>query len=373
MRKGDAYRARYISPYGEDYEFISSYGRPFPPRYKNLFVDRSASAGELGVEGKSLTNLDCVFVRLVGARYEPHGIKFNPVPLLSRIDHGRSFERLSQVAARHADCLVGFSAVGYDTPGYGGNEQDKNGVPKLIGRIRSLADEYDVPFVLDAAAAAPVFLPSIKEWGAHIMLWSTDKAIRAPISGLIVGEEELMVLVRKALGFGGDRSGNVSSHGKALFSLSDPGRDSVVGLTTVLKLLRDDPEKIRRPIDQMHQIVVEEFDKFQPSRFRKDLLVTKSYAFGGIEVNYERTWSGATFGIPIFNMEDMFANTNPIMSALDEMGIYPATIYSGNIIMAPGLGNLDGDAELLEEPTRLAVRALVRAMEIVCKQAGLSD
>jgi hypothetical protein len=67
----------------------------------------------------------------------------------------------------------------------------------------------------------------------------------------------------------------------------------------------------------------------------------------------------------------MFTNTNPIMSALGEMGIYPATIYSGNMILAPGLGTLDQDGVLMEEPTRLAVRALVRATEIVCKAAGL--
>ena len=52
LRKGDAYRARYIAPYGEDFDFMAAYGRPFPPKYKNLIIDRSCSAGELGVEAK---------------------------------------------------------------------------------------------------------------------------------------------------------------------------------------------------------------------------------------------------------------------------------------------------------------------------------
>jgi len=373
FRKGDAYRARFIFPYGEDFDFPGAYGRPFPPRYKNLFVDRSATAGELSVEGKSLTNLDVIFVRLAGVKYEPHGIKFNPVPLMTRMDHARSFERIVKAAERHAAELSGFTMVGYDTPGYGGNEKDEKGVPHLMKLVGQLADEYDVPFVIDAAGSAPVFWPHLKDIGADIMLWSTDKAVRAPISGLIVGKEELMVPVRKALGYGGGRFGEVSSHSKALFSLSDPGRDSVVGLVALLRMLRDHPEKIKRPIDQLHQIVLEEFASFTPHRLRDRLLITKSYPFGGTEVNYEQTWSEEEFGIPIFNAEDMYANTNPIMSALDEMGIYPPPIYSGNMMIAPGLGTLDEEGELLEEPARLAVRGLVKATEIVCRVAGLVD
>ena len=58
LRKGEAYRARVLMPFNEDYEYLGSYGRPFPPLYKGLTADRSVSAGELAVEGKSLVNLD---------------------------------------------------------------------------------------------------------------------------------------------------------------------------------------------------------------------------------------------------------------------------------------------------------------------------
>lgn len=373
LRKGDAYRARFIFPYGEDYEFPAAYGRPFPPRYKNLFADRSSTGGELSVEGKSLPNLDAIFVRLVGARYEPHGVKFNPVPLMSRIDHKKSADKIRRIAERHATELAGFTSVGYDTPGYGGNEKDRKGVPLLFKYIGEIAREFDLPFVIDGAGSAPVFWPHPRDIGASVMLWSTDKAVRAPISGLIIGEEEVMVPIRKALGLGGQRYGEVASHSKAVYSLSDPGRDSVVGLTALMKMLRDQPDKVTRPIDQMHQIIVEEFAQFAFQRFLPKMLFTKSYAYGGTEINYERTWEDGEFGIPIFSMEDMFANTNPIMSAMDEMGVFAATVYSGNVFLTPGLGNLDENDELMEETTRLAVRAMVKSFEIVCRHAGLKE
>ncbi len=56
------------------------------------------------------------------------------------------------------------------------------------------------------------------------------------------------------------------------------------------KALRDEPERIKGPIDAMHRIVISEFSRLQPERFREDLVITKSYAQGGIEVNYEQTW-----------------------------------------------------------------------------------
>lgn len=373
MRKGDAYRARYIAPYEEDFEFMAAYGRPFPPKYKNLFIDRSCSAGELGVEGKSLPNLDSIFVRLVGTKYEVHGIKFNPVPLMTGTDAEKSIERIAEVAERHADALTGFASIGYDTPGYGYGEKDESGIPKLKKLIGQLADKYDVPYLVDSASCLPVIGLSPKDICADIMVWSMDKAARAPISGLIVGKEEIMVPVRKSLGLGGQRHGEVSSHSKALFSLCDPGRDSVVGLTAVLKTLRDDPDKIKRPIDKYHDIITEEFSALKPSRFRDKLIVTKSYTMGGTELNYERTWEDGEFGIPIFTSEDLFIKAHPIASALEEMGIYPALIYSGNIFLGPGLGTLDENAELNEEYARLGVRSLVRAVEIVCKYAGLED
>lgn len=372
MRKGDAYRGRYITPYGEDFDFFGSYGRPFPPRYKHLVSDRSTSTGELAVEAKSLTNLDTIYVRLAGARYEPHGICYNVCPLLFTTRSLESSERIAKVADRHADELVGFVTIGYDTPGYGHAEKDEKGAPKLMRLISRLAGEFDVPYIVDCASGLPVIGLSPKDIGASVMMWSMDKVARSTICGLMVGEEEFMIPIRKGLGVGGTKYGEPSSHYKGVFSFADPGRDSMIGLMGTLKVMREKPELFKKPIDKMHRIIEEEFKSFTPSRFRDGIVVTKSYTFGGIEVNYEQTWEEGEYGIPIFSLEDLFTNTNPIMSALDEMGIYPPTIYGGNSFISPGMGTVDKDGKLIEENTRLAVKALVKAMEIVCKHAGLT-
>jgi hypothetical protein len=200
-----------------------------------------------------------------------------------------------------------------------------------------------------------------------------DKPGRAPTTGLIIGKDEAMNPVRKGMGLGGQRYGEVSSHGKAVYTYSDPGRDALVGLVAYLQVLRDQPELVTDPIDRFHDIILEEFQALEPGRFREQLLFTKTYQLGGTEVNYERTWADGDFGIPIFTLEDLWANTNPIVAAQVEMGVEPATIYSGKIFLSPGLGTLDEDGRLIEEYARLGAKSLVKAMEIVCKHAGLAN
>ncbi len=94
---------------------------------------------------------------------------------------------------------------------------------------------------------------------------------------------------------------------------------------------------------------------------------------GGTELNYEQTWDDGEFGIPIFNMEDLFADTNPICSAQEVMGVFPSTIYSASMFLGPGLGTLDENGDLNEDYARMAIKALVKSLEIVCKYAGLED
>ncbi|MFX1300521.1 MAG: hypothetical protein ACFFDE_06230 [Promethearchaeota archaeon] len=374
LRVGTTYRGRFISPYGEDSEYIVGYGRPFPPRYKNVLVDRSVTGGELAVEAKCLPNLDSLLVKLIGTRYEVHGIKSNLVPLMTRTDAQKSLEKIRMVAEKHIELLTGFATLGYDTPGYGYGEKDKNGIPVLKKGFGKIAEEFELPYLLDGGGGVPVIGLGPDDVNGDIMMWSMDKATRAPICGLIVGKEEAMVPVRKGLGLGGQRYGEVSSHGKARYSMMDPGRDAVVGLIAVLKMLHDNPEKITRPIDQYHKIIVEAFNSFEPRRFQEKFIITKSYTMGGTELNYEQTWEGNEFGIPIFNMEDMFANTNPMIVALDEMGVgLGATIYSGNMFLTPGLGTLDEEGNLIKENATIAVQALVKSVEITCKFAGLVD
>ncbi len=132
MRQGDTYRGRILMPYSEDYERMGGYGRAFPPKYKNLLVDRTVSGGELGVEGKTLANLETLYVRMAGAKYESHGIRFNPTSLLTAVDADESVQLAAKVATRHADSLVGVSAVGYDTPSYGHGQLDDDGTPLFL-------------------------------------------------------------------------------------------------------------------------------------------------------------------------------------------------------------------------------------------------
>ena len=66
-------------------------------------------------------------------------------------------------------------------------------------------------------------------------------------------------------------------------------------------------------------------------------------------------------------------HTNPIVSAQEHMGVEPSTIYSGKMFLGPGMGTLDADGNLIEEYAVLGAKTLVKAVEIVCKYAGLGD
>lgn len=373
MRRGDAYRSRFLMLYGEDYEWIGGYGRAFPPKYKNLLVDRTVTGGELSVEGKSLANLDALYVRFAGAKYPSHGIRYNPTSLLTRINVEKTMENVEKAASRHAHLLAGVSCIGYDTPSYGYAQKDENGAPTLKRLLGELAVDYDVPFIIDNASCLPIIGMDPRNIGADIMTYSMDKAGRAPTCGLLIGKEEAMNPIRKGMGLGGQRYGEVSSHGKAVFTFSDPGRDTLVGLVAYLKVLRDIPHIVMDPVDRFHEILVEEFKSLKPSRFRDKLIFTKSYHLGGSELNYEQTWDDGEFGIPIFTLEDLWANTNPVVTAQVEMGVEPTTMYGGNMFLGPGLGTLDQEGNLIDEYAILVAKSLVKAVEIVCKYAGLSD
>jgi len=289
MRLGDAYRGRVIMPYAEDIEWLGGYGRAFPPRYKNLLVDRTVSGGELGVEGKSLFNLDIVHVRLDGAKYDCHGVRWNPTPLLTKVDVEKSVESLKKAAQRQAADLVGFAAIGYDTPSYGHGVLDKDGTPILLKQISKIAAEYQVPYIIDTGGSIPFVGADPRKMGCDVITYSMDKAGRAPCSGLMIGKDEVMSQIRKGMGLGGQRYGETSSHGKAVFTYSDPGRDTLVGLVAYLRTLRDNPQLITDPIDKYHEILIEEFEYLEPEWLKEHLIFTKTYQYGGTEINFEQT------------------------------------------------------------------------------------
>lgn len=373
MRRGEPYRGRVLQLFGEDFEWGGGYGRAFPPRYKNLAIDRTVAGGELGIEGKSLANLDTLFVRGAGVAYEVHGSKPALVPLMTGLDVEGTLAAMRRAAERHAPFLTGVHAVGYDTPGWGLGAKDGEGTPLLLQGLGAIARDHDVPFVIDCASCLPFVGLDPRKVGADVMIYSMDKAGRAPISGLVIGRAEVMSAVRKGMGWDGPRTGGVSSYSKGAFSAHDPGRDSLVGLHAFLKAVAEEPRRVTDPVDGMHAILLEELRDIAPKRFQDGLVVTKSHHMGGLELNYAGTWKGRDLGLPLYGLEDLYAGTNAIDCAVMAMGQAPATIYGGNVLIGPGLGLIDRSGDLIPDVARAAFRGLVRAFGIVARHGGLDE
>jgi len=366
--RGDKYRSRYIVPLEKHMHHQAGYGRPFPPKYKEILADRGATAGEFGFSGKRLDNLDVVIVPLEGAQYPNHGIKYFPVPLLTKVDPEASLDVLAATADVHASGLAGFASLGYDTPGYGYGTKDENGVPVLQKGLGELAKEFDVPYVVDNAWGLPFVGHDPRKTGASVVVYSMDKATGSATSGLIIGREDVMVSIRRALGMHGDRYGTTASYGKAAYVILDPGKEALLTQVQVLKELRDNPKFYTSQVDELYDIVTYEFEKASP-KLRQGLRITKSYNSMTVEVNYEDTWKDG-LGFPIFSIEDMYACSHLLQVGLAQMGIVATIAYDANIFISPGQGTCDEEGNLIPEKMRLAVRGLVSLMEIIGKHSG---
>ena len=371
LGRGDAYRSRYIAPLERHVSHQSGFGRPFPPKYKYVAADRYVTAGELGVEGKRLFNLDTVLVPFEGARYEAHGIKYYPAPLLSTTKAEPSAQRFARVAERHADSVGAFVSLAYDTPGYGYGEKAANGAPLFQTFIAKLARDYDVPYIVDDAWGTPILGTDIRKTGASLILYSGDKVIRGPLSGLLIGTDEAIVPIRRAIGTHSHRFGNPSAYAKAMFSAFDPGREVIVAQNYILRKLIGEPKQYTGPVDETYEIVKQELADSDLDPFKKDVLVTKTYNNMSVEINYDRTWADGKQGIPIFTEEDSFAGTLPFETILNTVGILPTITFDGNILIAPGHGTVDDRGALIEERMRLGVKALIGALEIVVRHAQM--
>lgn len=369
MGRGDNYRTRYIAPLEKHTHHQAGYGRPFPAKYKDILADRGSTAGEMGFYGKRQNNLDVVLVPLPGARYDNHGIKYWPVPMLTGVNPDEAIDKLSAAAEDNASMLAGFTSLGYDTPGYGYSVKDEKGAPLLQKYIGDLAHEFNVPYVVDNAWGLPFVGTDPRKINADVMIYSMDKATGAATSGLIVGREDVMVPIRRALGMHGDRWGTLASYGKAAYVTQDPGKEALLTQVQVLKALRDDPGSFKKPVDDLYRIVTEEFAAL-PSKLKDNLIFSKSYNSCTVEINYEKTWAGTELGFPVFSIEDMYSGTNILQSGMAQMGVIPTIAYDANIFISPGLGTCDENGQIVEEKMRFAVKALVRLMEIVGKYSG---
>lgn len=364
MGRGETYRARCIGLLERHAEHHLSYGRPFPPKYKEVFADRGSTAGELGLGGRRALNTDVVMVPMAGARYELHGPKMTAAPLLLETDAARTIAAVERAAGVHAAQLAGFLTLGYDTPGYGYGEKDEAGAPRIQSAIGAMAAARDVPYVVDNAWGAPFIGSDPRKLGADVMLYSMDKVSGAPTSGLVIGREGAMVNVRRAIGFHSERFGTVSSHGKGAHASADPGKLSLAALVHVLRVLRDDPGRVTDPIDATHAIVQDEYPRWR-DRLGPAFVITKSYNLGGVEINYERTWADGALGIAMFTNEDRIAGANMMGLALAKMGVVLSQAEDGNIIITPGLGTVDADGSLIEPRMRMVVRAVFAVLALM--------
>ncbi|MBI4279299.1 MAG: hypothetical protein HY660_12665 [Armatimonadetes bacterium] len=371
--RGENYRTRYIAPYERHMHHQAGYGRPFPPRYKDLYADRGVTAGEMGMAGKRLENLDTVIVPMAGAEYPCHGIRYHPVPLLSRVDAEATAATLADQAAIHAPLLAGFASLGYDTPGYGHGARDPDGTPLLQRRIAALARRYNVPYVTDNAWGVPFVGTDIRATGADVMTYSMDKAAGAPTVGLIVGRENAMLPIRRALGIHGDRWGTTRSHGKAAYVTVDPGKEALLGGIAAMEVLLERPESFQEPLDHLYALTREEFQRSDLRQYGDGWLITRSHNSMAVEVNYEQTWDQGCPGFPIFTIEDMYAGSNVVQNAMKAAGLVPTIGYDANIFISLGMGTTDEDGRLMEKEARVMVRALFRALEIIGRHSGVRE
>jgi hypothetical protein len=372
LGKGDPYRARYIAPYERHLHHQGAYGRPFPPKYKEINAERGEAAGEYGVQGKRAFNLDTIVIKPVGATYECHGIKNNPIPNMLKLDAKETIKRFTEVAARHADTLAGIASIGYDTPGYGYGEHDRDGAPILQKGLAELATAYDIPYIVDNAWGTPFIGTDIRKTGADVMIYSMDKASGAPTCGLMIGKEEPMVLIRRALGIHGARYGTLSSHGKAAYVGFDPGKEALAGALAAMKILKDRPQIPLTALDDLYRITMEEFASL-PKRLQEGWSIFKSPNCLSVELNYSENWRDGKMGIPVFSIEDMYAGSHILQNCMSQMGMVPTIAYDANIMVSNGVGNLDEEGKLLEKPTRMITRAMFKAIEIIARTAGVID
>ncbi|MBI9044333.1 MAG: hypothetical protein JEZ06_07595 [Anaerolineaceae bacterium] len=369
---GDNYRGRYIAFYERFLHHPGAYGRPFPPKYKDLLAEQGETSGEYGLQAKRVYNLDTVLVKMAGAKFGSHGLKNHPIPNLLHVNGEETIAKVKKVSHIHADSLVGFTSLGYDTPGYGYGDKTEEGIPIIQRGLADIAQSYDVPYIVDNAWGAPFIGADIRKVGADIMVYSMDKVTGSPTCGLIIGKEEPMVQIRRAVGIHGTRYGALSSHGKAAYVTMDPGKEALIGALTALQIMKEEPSIAIKSFKRLFEIVEEEFQNLNPALANGWTIFPSNNSLA-VELTYHDTWKEERFGIPIFSVEDMYAGTNLIQMCLSHMGVMPTITFDGGFWISNGLGNLDENGNLLEEPTRLAIKALFKSVELVSKYAGLLD
>lgn len=367
--RGDNYRTRYVGLYEAHSEHQLSYGRPFPPKYKDLFSDRANIAGELGTLGRRLNNLDVVIVPIEGARYEPHGIKSFIVPLLTTSNAAKTKERVRKVIDRHVDQVSTLISLGYDSPGYGYGEKSDGVTADMKAAMGALAQDYDVPYIVDNARGIPFMGAHPRDINADLVLYSMDKVAGAPTSGLIIGRPAYIIPLQRALGWHSERfGGGTMTYGKGAHVTFDPGREAIIGQLAALRWILANKDVVTGVIDQLFEILQQEAAPLV-EKYGKGIVLSKSYNGGAVELNYVDTWNDGRIGIPIFSTEDKAAGSNFIVAGLAALGILPPSPDEGNVVFTTGRGLVDEEGRLLADRARVGVRALVKVLAILGEMA----
>jgi len=276
------------------------------------------------------------------------------------------------VAKRHEAFLTGITSMGYTNPSYGYKEVDDEGTPVLQKEMAALAQEYDVPYIIDNASTMPFHCTDIRKIGADLICFSMDKASGAPTCGLAIGKEQIISPLSRILGTAGLRAGGLISHGKAAYVQVDPGKESLLGLIAALRVLLEHGDQYRHNVDVFHDIALDEFSKIDQG-LMDGVSIDKDYGSNGVEVNYQDTWKDGRMGWPIFTIEDMYAGSSLPQTALKMMGIIPCIAYDANIKFSLGLGTVDENGDIIEDNARWVVRALAKFCELMCRHAGVMD
>lgn len=358
--RGEKYHSSYLAPLERHTHHQAAYGSPFPPHLKDHVADRGVTSGELGILSKRLENVKVVFSPLAGASYDCHGIKYHPAYLLLETNAEASAARLRATAGRHYETLAGIVSMGYDSPGYGYGSKDSDGTPVLQRAMGDLAAELNIPYIVDNARGTPFIGLDPRKTGASVVIYSTDKSFGGPTGGLIIGKEQYMTTIRRALGVHGERWGTTTSHGKAGYVMVDPGKELLLGLVAALEDVVERPELLTRPVDRLleltRSIAADELGALADS-----FVITTSRNSLAVEVNYERSWKSPR-QIPIFPIEDYYSGANLIQYGLGAAGISPPLCYDANIVTAP-LSNLcESEGVLSEDRAELVLRTMFRGI-----------
>ncbi len=360
--RGDNYRTRYVALYEAHSEHQVGYGRPFPPKYKDVFSDRTNIGGELGVLGRRLNNLDVIITPIEGARYEIHGIKSFIVPLLTTANAKKTGVKLRKIIERNVSTVSALVSLGYDSPGYGYGEKSDGVTADLKVVMGDLARDFEVPYIVDNARGIPFLGAHPAKMGADLLLFSMDKVAGAPTSGLIVGRGEYIIPLQRVMGWHSERfGGGAMTYGKGMYAPFDPGREAIIGQLAALRWIQGNKKIVRGSIDKLLAVVKEEC-KPLIKKYKGGIVISKSYNGGAVEINYVDTWNDGNVGIPIFSTEDKAASMNLITAGLGVLGILPPSPDEGNVVITMGRGLLDEDGEFLEDRARVAVRGLVTVL-----------